>query len=204
MDLDASTGGATDGIVVDGEGNTIIKNCVLERFKHGIEIVSPSNVIIDNKLLSNSVGIWMGGSTNNNVIRGNVLSNKGTGIEVIHSDENTIVENMLIENDIGISLRQSHDNSIGENNLSGGGIRIRDSNRNDITNNIIRPSSQYGIEIVYSNFNTLKQNWVCNDSYTNIYAYPDMGNNFGDENTCDTTHNWDDEGTNGCKYTCSY
>jgi PGF-pre-PGF domain-containing protein len=51
--------------------------------------------------------------------------------------------------------------------------------------------------------NTLISNKICGNGYLDIYVVPSVTGNHGDENTCDTTSYYDDEGTTGCTYDCS-
>jgi parallel beta-helix repeat protein len=63
----------------------------------------------------------------------------------------------------------------------------------------------YGINIGRSDgssFNTLISNKICGNDYQDIYVVLEVTGNTGDGNTCDTTHNYNDEGSSGCTYSC--
>ena len=50
--------------------------------------------------------------------------------------------------------------------------------------------------------NELYNNTVCGNEYLDIHVCLECVGNTGDENTCDTTYNYDDTGTTGCTYSC--
>ena len=54
-------------------------------------------------------------------------------------------------------------------------------------------------------FNILSSNTACGNDYRDIYVVLEVIGNTGEENTCDTTHNYDDREstTTGCTYSCS-
>ena len=63
----------------------------------------------------------------------------------------------------------------------------------------------YGINIGRtdgSKYNTLISNTVCGNDYLDIYVVLGITGNHGDENTCDTSEGYDDEGTAGCTFSC--
>ncbi|KAF5412963.1 MAG: hypothetical protein C5S38_07515 [Candidatus Methanophagaceae archaeon] len=63
----------------------------------------------------------------------------------------------------------------------------------------------YGINIGRSDGslnNTLISNTVCENDYLDIYVVPGVIGNVGDENICDTSEGYDDEGTTGCTFSC--
>jgi len=58
----------------------------------------------------------------------------------------------------------------------------------------------HGIYFFKGDHNNIYNNTFCNNEGKDVYN--DGSGNFGDENTCDTTSNYNDEGTNGCMYYC--
>ena len=123
----------------------------------------------------------------------------------------------------GIILRcmKSNYNLIEHNNASdnyGSGIFIG-GNNNTVRYNTVCNSKNggpyyedigvggrgYGINLGRSDgsFNNhLYNNEICGNDYKDIYVVSGVTGNTGDENTCDTTYNYDDEGTTGCTYGC--
>ena len=123
----------------------------------------------------------------------------------------------------GIILRcmKSNYNLIEHNNMSdnyGSGIFIGGNNNtvryNTVCNNrnggpyyedIGVGGRGYGINIGRSDgscYNKLYENKVCENDYKDIYIVSGVIGNHGDENTCDTTYNYNGEGTTGCTYNC--
>ena len=50
--------------------------------------------------------------------------------------------------------------------------------------------------------NTLISNTVCGNDYQDIRVVTGVTGNTGGENTCNTTYNYNDDGTTGCTYSC--
>ena len=73
------------------------------------------------------------------------------------------------------------------------------ANNNDIENNTVRNNNILGISMVSnSDNNTLNSNVACSSRID----IANTGSNSGDNNTCDATSNWDDDGTTGCTFSC--
>lgn len=94
-------------------------------------------------------------------------------------------------------------------NNTGSGIYVAQS-KTTIQDNIVRGSKDnetedevngYGIFIYNGHYTFLYNNTACGNEGTDIV---DAGlNTIGDDNTCDTTDNYDDEGTRGCIFYCN-
>ena len=82
------------------------------------------------------------------------------------------------------------------------GIFLSDySNLNHLTNNTITENSR-GIYISsFSTFNTLNRNELCENQNSDISA--SSSSNSGDNNICDKSDGWNDNGTTGCTYACT-
>lgn len=87
--------------------------------------------------------------------------------------------------------------------MGGSGIYI-DSGTNVLTNNISNDNATVGIFINddVGSSTVLNNNSACGNGNTDIYGYLTAGTESGDNNTCLTTQNWDDEGATGCTYVC--
>ncbi|ODS38906.1 MAG: hypothetical protein A7315_11695, partial [Candidatus Altiarchaeales archaeon WOR_SM1_79] len=72
---------------------------------------------------------------------------------------------------------------------------------NDIYNNDITDNDNEGVYIEYGNDNILNNNFVCGNLIDINILYGD--GNSGDDNACDLADEWNDDGINGCRYTCS-
>jgi PKD repeat protein len=90
------------------------------------------------------------------------------------------------------------------NNINGNGIFI--GGRNNTIRNNIANNNKYGINMGRSDGsynNKLYENTICRNSGYDIKTCgPECYGNHGDNNTCDTTSYYDDEGTTSCTYMC--
>jgi len=50
--------------------------------------------------------------------------------------------------------------------------------------------------------NTLISNTICGNDHLDVAIITGVAGNTGDENTCDTTYNYNDDGVTGCTYSC--
>ncbi len=146
---------------------------------------------------------------------------------LLNGKNNNVIENCVIHDfAYGIFLRENSDhNQLNNNTVNSNtdeGIIIQKSSYNNITGNMVNSNSKQGIDVVFYSYhnkiidNIVKWNGIqgirISDSSSNILNSNEVcGNtivqfsgtsNSGDNNTCDTTFNWDDEGTTGCTYRC--
>ena len=139
--------------------------------------IHSSNWTIENNTIENNTGpgIFMGGEYN--TIRYNTIKN---------STSNTPDDNW--GHGIGVDLhRGGRGNTVSFNNITG--------------------HEEYGIYVQYQDLYTeIHNNTVCLNGDADIYVRDRnsgySGTTTGDNNTCDTTYNYDDEGTSGCTYHC--
>ena len=208
---------ATHGITMKYVFNSTIQN---NRIHHTIAHIEPNpgcedggngiflyksdyNLIIQNKFYNNTKGgllmkarprynnishneLWGNGQggiilrcklTDNNLVEHNNISNNyGTGI-FIGGNNNTIRSNIVCNNKNGGPY---HADCIGG---YGFGVNI---GRND-----------------GSCYNELYENAICGNDFKDIYVVSGVTGNIGDENACDTTRNYNDNGTTNCTYSCS-
>jgi len=127
-----------------------------------------------------------------------------SGITMTGKTGNTIKNCVITDFESGITLSGSSKNKIYENEVSSNyydGIWIsEESNSNNIHGNVIEGNGKYGVFFSSnSNGNTFSENTVCSNP-TDVH---DEDKNSGDENVCDTTHNWNDAGTTGCTHDCT-
>jgi parallel beta-helix repeat protein len=125
---------------------------------------------------------------------------------------NTIGNNTAIGNPEGgivLMCMMSNYNTIERNNVSENtcyGIFIGGRN-NTIRYNTANNNGWYGIHMGRSDGsynNELYENTACGNVYADIRTCgEDCYGNHGDNNTCNTTSNYDDDGTTGCTYDCS-
>lgn len=98
----------------------------------------------------------------------------------------------------GSTKNKIYDNEVSSNYYDGIGISTN-SDSNNIHDNRIEDNGKYGVYFSSdSNNNIFSKNVVCSNP-TDIH---DEDKNSGDDNTCNTMHNWNDDGTHGCTYSC--
>ncbi|RLJ09481.1 MAG: hypothetical protein DRP15_03625 [Candidatus Aenigmatarchaeota archaeon] len=196
---------------------------------HGIHIIGANNCTITGNNIYNIDGQGVGGGCggggngifmygvnrdrgNQNTITCNNLSyNIKSGFFMKKQCMyNNISNNIATENyEGGIVLMcvQSNYNVIEGNNASrsGSGIVIGGSN-NTIRYNSALNNRYFGIKMSRNDGsynNELYGNIACGNGYVDIKTCGhECYGNHGDDNTCNTTSNYDDTGTTGCTYSC--
>ena len=169
-------------------------------------------------------GLFQYQGTCNNITENRFYNNAKAGMLIkMKPTHGNISHNHLWGNGQGgIILRcmLSNFNTIEHNNVSdnyGSGIFIG-GNNNTIRYNTVCNNRDggpyyedsvgghgYGIHIGRGDGscnNTLTSNTVCGNDYLDMRVVTGVTGNTGDENTCDTTENYDDAGTTGCMYSC--
>lgn len=211
--------------------NITVRDSNLTHGYTGVFLYNTTNMKVKNNNVSyNYYGAYLYYSSGNNQITGTrVNNNDGYGILLYHSDNNTLSNSnvYLNVNAGGITLTSSNGNTISNctSNSNWDGIDLSNSNNNVILNNTAisnRPSysTGAGISLQSSNGNYVTGNFASNNTYgvfmsagTNVLfkntfcsngadIYFTGAGNSGDENTCTTSNNWNDEGTTGCTYPC--
>jgi len=165
---------------------------------------------------NNYYGIYLRYSSKNTLANNIVSSNKYSGLYTPYSNNNIITNNTANSNNVGISTGWSSHNNLITNNTANSndntGISIGEySTNNTLTFNTANNNSR-GLRLdIDSVNNTLMHNTFCfnfNRGYIYMYNYPtDIDNagydNIGNNNTCKTTHNWNDSGSERCEHYCS-
>ena len=191
--------GAND-IAINGAGYSITGNTA----GNGIEIIGRNNVTINKLNVYNfSIGIYLWDSSNN-TLTNNTINDNQYGIRLHYSsDNNTLTGNTANSNNWwGILISNSNNNILtgnifNDNTLNG--IRLYNSNNNTLQGNEI---SNNDIGIYSENSNTtINRNIVCGNVNVDFNS-SDWLSSSGDNNTCGTTHNWNDTGTTGCTHSC--
>jgi len=206
--IDGVTSGT--GIYLNGKNNNTIRNCIVNEFYRGIYIYNSDYNFVDNNTANlNNFGIDLrGGSDYNNITNCGINGSDDDGLYLDASTHNRLINNTINNTDEdALDLYTSSDYNVLENNVitntGWDGIYIFDSDNNNLTNNSIRDGGVNGFAINSgSTGNILNSNTACGhlSPYVDI---KDLGANTGDNNTCDTTLNWNDTGTVGCTYQCS-
>jgi parallel beta-helix repeat protein len=163
------------GHVIDGQENG-----------NGISLSSGENVIVKNcEITDFDDGIYTG-ALETQLINNTIHNNNGPGVYLGGSAENSLVfENLIYENEEGIYLFSMYTN---------------------IEKNIIHNNTEDGIHFQSAGYSTLFENILCDNAKSGYsfdvknYHFPE---NTGDNNTCNTWHQWKDASVaDGCVYTC--
>ena len=178
----------TLGIIVGYSSNiTISNNTCLFSTRYGICIWhSDHNILRNNTILRNDVGIKFVSSHYNTIINNNCHYNH---INLWNSNHNTFIRNTCT-NYGGMSVSDSSDNSFISNICSDNGIGFRfsgryENNNNTLTNNTCNSNVDTGIAIGGYN-NILKNNTCSNNRYgISLGGYDNVLTN----NTCNSNAN---------------
>jgi len=212
--IDGSDAASSLGINVVNKNDTTIQNCILTDWASAIRLYNGTHGLIsNNRVSSNLLGIDLqAASDHNTIINNNATSNRDYGIVLDNSKYNNISSNNATSGGEGITLKAySDNNTVAHNNASlndHSGVIIYTSSNNTLTDNTISSNNWTGFEVmtsqnttgnIFSN-NTLCSNNLGDGSYYDIYDADSVN---GDNNTCDTTYNWNDTDTWGCTHSCS-
>lgn len=101
------------GTVNMGIGNLVITNKYSYCNINALQIAGNETVVVFNDITNNNNGICVTGN-NNLVKKNNILSNMGTGLEVL-GEENVGINNIIVSNKIGIGNINYENNEICDN-----------------------------------------------------------------------------------------
>jgi len=194
---------------------TITNNKIYNNIWPGMVLLNCSNSYFESNYIyeNGDEGIYLGSALNNTFTNNTAKSNNGSGIVLGASSNNTLINNTANSNSwSGIYLiDNSNFNNISNNKISNNtqGITMTNCNPwgcygeninntlqgNEISNNNIGIYSQNSSSII--NSNTVCGNVILDFNSSNWLS------SSGDNNTCDKPEGWNDDGINGCWYTCS-
>jgi len=163
------------GILVSSNGNEISCNTI-QNNHDGIGLYySDNNKIASNTFSSNDYrGIWLYESENNNVLN-NVVAILRTNhptterVYLYKSSNNILSGNTITSNDTlnayGIRLKDSDNNTVTGNIISNNhiGIALHRSNNNTVSGNIVSSNIALGVWINTSSYNTVYRNDIANN-----------------------------------------
>ncbi|MBN1389898.1 MAG: right-handed parallel beta-helix repeat-containing protein [Candidatus Thermoplasmatota archaeon] len=132
--------------------NTIEKNRVHRSESDGIRIedTSSHNLVADNNVVENwNNGIYIG--ADDNIVINNTLWANKIGV-MVDGDNALISGNRMLQNSWGVNLHTGDGSKVNDNNMvrNNYGVRIYLSNNNEIFNNYILKSDKFGINIDHS------------------------------------------------------
>ncbi len=195
--------------------NSLITNNVLRdnAISIGLNFAGP-NEVSGNTIEGSTANAIQLFSTVGHLIDDNIITGGSTNAISLNNVDSTIISNNEItgNSDEGIVLTGSDcsDNTINNNVIranGGYGISHNVGSNNVISLNTIENNDYHGVALHAGTSNTdLSNNYICNNyladpNYKDI-IYNGLGTNTGDDNTCDTVSNWNDDGTTDCTYTC--
>jgi len=195
--LDFSTNNSIIGNTLSDNGNSIfmlksdentLLNNILHNSIYGIRLENSLNNTFDgNNISDNKIGVYLKTSTGNLLNNSVIQNSKGSGINLLASDENKLYNSIISANNVSITLRNSSNNSIGNNiiSLNSYGLKLYSSGDNSITDNEII-ENELGAYLKNSSENILSgnsinTNTVCgvslNSSTDNILHNNEIRNN---------------------------
>ncbi|MFH1501351.1 MAG: NosD domain-containing protein [archaeon] len=192
MDYGSGSFSGGTGISLDTcsacKNNTIRDNTILNRGGDGIYFFSS----------------WFNQLNNDNKIINNTISNVDAGI-LFYRGNNSLIEGNSISSSAGDCTDFNLWNSVVANNTISGctnnGLYIGGNYSNYLNNNIT--NALRGIYIFGGNNNNISYSRSCGNLESDVGVTVTSTGNFGDENVCDSTINWNDQGSSGCSSSCS-
>jgi len=181
--------GVTIGRANGGSSNRgeIINNVFQEISGTAINLALASYILItNNQIINSGKGIFLDSGLDNEITFNEITGATGSAIEI----------------SAGGYIRNSiFDNTITNSNV---GIFIKEGLENDVRRNSVTDSTETGLKMGYGPYSV-----TGNEIYDNVFCGGGPGIkqdngmiNIGDDNTCDTPDNWDDDGTTDCTNTC--
>ena len=151
-----------DGILIDGDNNTINCNTVSDNERGVYLTLTDNNKLINNTVSHNRYGIELYVASNNVIANNDCSSNTWYGIRLYNSWDNILNNNVASNSGMGIGI---HLDSSSYNNIIGNtakyndcfGISLFDSSNNLITNNVVA-SNEGGISLSSSSNNAIYLN----------------------------------------------
>jgi len=148
----------------------------------GIDIKDTTGVTTSNLTISNySSGIRLQNSDNNIITSNNISDNyyipafASCGVEIRFSDNNLVTNNIISNNENGIYLNNNSTGNLFENNTISGnkfGVFSYGCEDNTIKSNDIIDNSAHGINFyIYSRYNSVIENSICNNSLNGIFSF---------------------------------
>ncbi|PKP52540.1 MAG: hypothetical protein CVT90_02590, partial [Candidatus Altiarchaeales archaeon HGW-Altiarchaeales-3] len=191
----------------------IINNHLTNMSYAGIYIKNSNSInMSDNEIngANNAIeGVYIKNSAGNTIFNNIMDSNRNNGIILVNSSGNELIDNEITNNYDGLWIYgSSNDNTISDNTIKfndkrGIGVESLSVN-NTIIGNIIEYNGDIGVWFLTndSTNNTLNFNIICD----NPIDINDADNNSGNNNTCDTTQNYNDSqhSAAGCTFLCGY
>jgi parallel beta-helix repeat protein len=153
--------GSTTAVMLGAYSNCSIINNTISNCSTGIRAdYAPPGSITGNRITGNTTGIYLWRSAM--TVSQNSLNSNSNGIIIDGSQNNQITGNTLSGNAIGIAVKDSGPNQILNNNItnSGTGIYLYNSRLCKVANNTVSSSNTDGILLSYARENEISTNTV--------------------------------------------
>jgi parallel beta-helix repeat protein len=202
--------------LVSSSNNTLIGNLVQDNKNHGFRLSqsSSNNTLKSNIAYNNSFdGFFLELFSNFNILTSNTAYKNTNGFFLRFSSNNILTSNKAYDNNNdGFFLKggiygversnfNSLNNNVADRNQGNGIHLLGPLISNNLTNNTVTLNHGDGIRLEdNANFIELNDNAVCFNSIKDIIS--DSYGSSGDDNICDNTVGWNDDGTTGCTYRC--
>lgn len=135
--------------------------------------------ISENNVSSNLFGIWMFNSSDNEVIGNDLVSNPAWGLLLYTSQNTTVYSNNIFASGDGIRMMFSYQNNFIENHFESNGhagiFLWLDNDNNSITRNKFDSTGQHGVELKFSDNNTIADNEVLYNGLNGILIIESTG-----------------------------
>ncbi|MBI3623424.1 right-handed parallel beta-helix repeat-containing protein [Candidatus Pacearchaeota archaeon] len=216
---------ASDGNVINNTANYNLIGFILDHFSSnftnnvansnnqtGISFTYTFGANISNNIanMNNQTGIFIqGAGPQQNIIADNIANSNGqNGIYTYASGKNNIRNNIVNSNGLyGILVYSYAEDNLTNNTANSNGfagISLSGTNNNNLVNNTASSNYIDGLSVDQSSQNKITANTFCANSFVSGYDLNNMWvDNYGDDNTCDSSSNWYDTGVTGCTYLCS-
>lgn len=162
-----SDNGLYVGIFLEDTIETSIKDNILEKNHRAIYLLNSSaNIISNNSLVANPLGIQNNYASNGNLLVKNVISESSYAIEVHDSDSVTVADNHVDSTRFqGLRLLDTVDSIISSNTIQNSGrtgLLVAQTTSSTVISNRIIGSGDFGIDIADSQDNLFANNHLSN------------------------------------------
>ena len=197
-----------NGFYIDRDGIILTNNVAYNNLQHGFHLDPPYHSIIISNTAYKNKGDGFCVEGKNNTLRNNVAyDNSKNGFNLNDADSSFFINNLAHDNaDNGFYFFQPYLHVLINNtaNKNKNGFYFEHVEFSNFTNNRASNNSEYGLHLGYvSHHNSLINNIFCNNDVDIHKDESDPLLNYAHDNICDNAVNWNDEGRNGCTYTCS-
>jgi len=184
--------------IIDGEGfgNTVsvvadnvsisefmIRNSGVESNNSGLMVLSDDNIIYDNIIVNNSVGIILQ-RCKNNIVKDNFVESNVFGIGLHHcNEENSIFKNYVYDSNVsGIYLAYCANNTVNNNTIRNNsyGIALSFGEDNTVSDNLLSSNKNDGLNLYFCNETVFVRNKISGSECA--VACTESNNNLMNEN----------------------